>query len=73
MLSFSRLDDLCICVGTLSASSLSGSLLYNLMRASIERLVYLLVLDGYKACFGSVLMKNCTDFTLSHVLGRNSK
>ena len=71
MLSFSRLDDLCICVCTHSASSLSGSLLYNLMRASIERLVYLL--DGYKACFGSVLMKNCTDFTLSHVLGHNSK
>ena len=70
MLSFSRLDDLCICVGTRS-SSLSGSLLCNLMRASIERLIYLL--DGYKACFGSVLMKNCTDFTLSHVLGRNSK
>ena len=67
MLSFSRLDDLCI----RSASSLSGSLSYNLMRASIERLVYLL--GGYKACFGSVLMKNCTDFTLSHVLGRNSK
>ena len=39
--------------------------------ASIERLVYLL--DGYKACFGSVLLKNCTDFTLSHVLGCNSK
>ena len=71
MLSFSRLDDLCICVGTRSASSLSGSLLFNLMRASIERLVYLL--DGYKACFGSVLMKNCTDFIMSHVLGRNSK
>ena len=71
MLSFSRLDDLCICVGTRSASSLSGSLQYNLMRASIERLVYLL--DGYKACFDSFLMKNCTDFTLSHVLGRNSK
>ena len=67
MLSFSRLDDLCIC----AARSLSGSLLYNLMRASIERLVYLL--DGYKACFGSVLMKNCINFTLSHVLGRNSK
>ena len=62
MLSFSRLR---------AASSLSDSLLYNLMRASIERLVYLL--DGYKACFGSVLMKNCTDFILSHVLGRNSK
>ena len=59
--------------GTRAASSLSGSLLYNLMRASesIERLVYLL--DGYKACFGSVLMTNCADFTLSHVLGRNSK
>ena len=71
MLSFSRLDNLCIRVGTRGASSLSGSLLYNLMRASIERLVYLL--DGYKACFGSVLMKNCTDFTFSHVLGRNSK
>ena len=71
MLSFSRLDDLCICVGTRAASSLSGSLLYNLMRASIECLVYLL--DGYKACFGSVLMKNCTNFTLSHILGRNSK
>ena len=41
MLSFSRLDDLCI----RAASSLSGSLLYHLMRASIERLVYLL--DGY--------------------------
>ena len=49
MLSFSRLDDLCICVGTRAASSLSV-MLYNLMRASIERLVYLL--DGYKACFG---------------------
>ena len=59
MFSFSRLDDLCI----RAASSLSGSLVYNL--------VYLL--DGYKACFGSVLMKNCTDFTLSHVLGCNSK
>ena len=46
MLSFSRLDDLCICVGTRAASSLSGSLLYNLMRASTERLVYLI--DGYK-------------------------
>ena len=44
MLSFSRLDDLCICIGTRAASSLSGSLLYNLMRASIGRLVYLL--DG---------------------------
>ena len=71
MLSFSRLDDLCICVGTHAASSLSGSLLYNLMRASIERLGYLL--DEYKACFGSVLMENCTDFTLSNVLGCNSK
>ena len=71
MLSFSRLDDLSICVGTRSASSLSGSLLYTLMRASIERLVDLP--DGYKACFGSALMKNCTDFTLFHVLGRNSK
>ena len=71
MLLFSRLDDLCICVGTRAASSLRGSLLYNLMRASIERLVYLL--DGYSACFGSVLMKNFTDFTLSHVLGRNFK
>ena len=71
MLSFSRLDDLYICIGTRAAFALSGSLLYNLMRASIERLVYLL--DGYKACFGSVLMKNCTHFTLSHVLGRNSK
>ena len=71
MLSFSRLDDLCICVRTRAASSLIGSFLYNLVRASIERLVYLL--DGYKACFGSVLMKNCTDFTLSYVLGRNSK
>ena len=69
MLSFSRLDDLCIRVGTRSASSLT--LLYSLMRASIERLVYLL--DEYKACFGSVLLKNYTDFTLSHVLGRNSK
>ena len=68
---FSRLDDLYICVGTRAASSLSGPLLYNLMRASIERLVYLL--DGYKACFGSVLMKNYIDFTLSHVLGRNPK
>ena len=36
MLPFSRLDDLCICVGTRTASSLSGSMLYNLMRASIE-------------------------------------
>ena len=73
MLSFSRLDDLCICVrvATRAASSLSGSLLYSLVRASIERLVYLL--DGYKACFGSVLTKNCTYFTLFHVLGRNSK
>ena len=71
MLSFSRLDNLTICIGTHAASSLSGSLLYNLMQASIERLVYLL--DGYKACFGLVLMKNCTDFTLSRVLGRNSK
>ena len=71
MLSFSRLYDLCICVGTRAASSLSGFLLFNLMRASIERLVY--PLDGYKACFSSVLMKNCTDFTFSHVLGRNSK
>ena len=52
MLSFSRLNDLCICVGTRAVSSLSGSLLNNLMRASIERLVYLL--DGYKTCFGSV-------------------
>ena len=58
-------------VGAHAASSLSGSLLCNLMQASIERLVYLL--DGYKACFGSVLLKNCTDFILSHVLGRNSK
>ena len=49
MLSFSSLDDLRICVGTRAASSLSGSLLYNLMRASTERLVYLL--DGYKATF----------------------
>ena len=54
------------CIDTCAASSLSGSLLYNLMRASIERLVY-------KACFGSVLIKNCTDFTLTHVLGRNFK
>ena len=71
MLSFLRLDDLCICVGTCAASSLSGTLLYNLMRASIECLVYLL--NGYKDYFGSVLMKNCTEFTMFHVLGRNSK
>ena len=31
----SRLDDLCMYVGILVASSLSGSLFYNLMQASI--------------------------------------
>ena len=67
-LSFSRPNDLCTFVGILVASPLSGTLFLNLMRAFTYRLVH--QFDGYKACFGSVLSKNCTDFTLSHVLVR---